>query len=142
MHPCIPIRWLRGTPRVVLILALLPHHGGLGSTASTNQTLYATISPIAKLSVPASVNMAAGATRFSPFLGTLPVNYRARSTPTGTGTVTVRVTSDFTPSGGPSTSAGALTYSCGAATLGTACSGTQTASTTVSTPVLTLPASA
>jgi hypothetical protein len=52
------------------------------------------------------------------------------------------VASDFSPSGGPTAASGALTYLCGGANLGTACSGTQTASTTTQTPVLSVPASA
>jgi hypothetical protein len=104
--------------------------------------LSASFFAIAKLSVPASLTLAAGATGFSPFQASLPLSYRVRTTPGGSGTVTVQVTSDFAPAGGPSAAAGALTYSCGAATLGTPCSGLQTASTTLQTPVLTLPASA
>jgi hypothetical protein len=88
------------------------------------------------------VNAVAGSQKFSPFTGTLPISYRVRTTPSGGGAVTVQVTSDFSPTGGPSAAAGAVTYSCGSASIGTACSGTQTASTTSQTPVLTLPASA
>jgi hypothetical protein len=70
------------------------------------------------------------------------VSYRARTTPVGGGSITLNVSSDLSPSGGPSAATGALAYTCSGATLGTACSGSQTASTTVQTPVLTLPASA
>lgn len=127
-----------------LLVAALAIGNGIGGTGSLNQTLNATLSPIAKLSVPASLNLTAGATKFAPFSGTLAISYRARTTPTptGTGTITVQVSSDFLPTGGPSAAAAALSYTCGSATLGTPCSGTQTASTTVQTPVLTLPSSA
>jgi len=134
-RPCRP--WL-----VRLLAGALAIGSGIGGTGSVNQTLNATLQPIAKLSVPASLSLTAGATGFSPFSGTLAVSYRARSTPTGGGTITVRVTSDFLPTGGPSAAAAALTYTCGNASLGTPCSGTQTASTTAQTLVLTLPASA
>lgn len=123
-------------------LAILPVGGSFGSTASTTQNLHALIYAIAKLSVPASVAMTPNVNRFSPFSASLPVSYRARSTSAGGGAITMKVTSDFSPSGGPSAGAAALTYTCGSATLGTPCSGTQTASTTLQTPVLTLPASA
>ena len=115
---------------------------GIGGTGSGNQTLNATLLPNAKLSVPASLNLTAGASKFAPFSGTLAISYRARTTPSGSGAITLQVTSDFLPAGGPSAAAAALTYTCGGASLGTACSGTRTASTTVQTPVLTLPSSA
>jgi hypothetical protein len=71
------------------------------------------------------------------------VSYQVRTTPGGSGgKITLQVTNDFSPTGGPTAASGALTYVCGGANLGTACSGTQTASTTTSTPVLTVPASA
>ena len=124
----------------LLVGALAIGHG-IGGTGSVNQTLNAALSPIAKLSVPASLILTAGATKFAPFSGTLGVNYRARTTPGGSGTITLRVTSDFLPAGGPSAAAAALSYTCGSASLGTPCSGTQTASTTLQTPVLNLPAS-
>jgi hypothetical protein len=115
----------------------------LASTGTTTQTLNAVLDPIAKLSVPSSVSMIANVTQFSPFSASLTVSYRVRTTPTGTGgSVTMKVSSDFTPAGGPSVGSGTLTYTCGSATIGTPCSGTQTASTTTQTPVLTLPASA
>lgn len=136
------IRRLRGPWLPRLFVGALAIGHGIGGTGSVNQTLRATLPPIAKVSVPASLNLTAGATRFAPFSGTLAVSYRARTTPGGSGTITVRVTSDFIPTGGPSAAAAALSYTCGSASLGTPCSGTQTASTTVQTPVLTLPASA
>ena len=113
-----------------------------GQTGTATQTLSAQIYAAAKLSVPATVTLTVGATKFSTFQGTLTVSYRARTTSTGGGSITAQVSSDFTPTGGPSAATGALTYTCSGATLGTGCSGTQTASTTVQTPVLTLPKSA
>src|SRR5208283_1908743 len=80
-------------------------------------------------------------TTFQPFTATVAVSYEVRTTPVGSGSITLQVTSDFTPTGGPAAAAGALTYVCSGANLGTACSGTQTASTTTQTPVLTVPAS-
>src|ERR1035437_2789838 len=70
----------------LLVGALAIGHG-IGGTGSVNQTLNAALSPIAKLSVPASLILTAGATKFAPFSGTLGVNYRARTTPGGSGCV-------------------------------------------------------
>ena len=113
----------------------------LGASAKVTQTLNAAVSANAKLSVPASVVVAAGQ-RFSGFSAIVPVSYRARTTAQGGGTITVRVSADFSPSGGPSAASGALVYKCSGATLGTGCSGTQTASIVSQTPVLVLPPSA
>ncbi len=113
-----------------------------GSTGTGSQSLTATINPVGSVTAPASASLTTAATTFQPFTGNVTVSYRARTTPAGGGSVTLSVSSDFTPAGGPSAASGALTYTCSGATLGTACSGSQTASTTVQTPVLTLPASA
>jgi hypothetical protein len=116
-----------------------------GGTGSAVQAMSATLQPKGELSVPASLTLSAGASPFAPFTGNLAVSYRVRTTPSGTGstgTITVQVSSDFSPAGGPSAAAGSLTYTCGSASIGTACSGTQTSSTTTQTPVATLPASA
>lgn len=129
--------WLSG-----LLMGALAIGNGIAGTGSANETLDATLQPIAELSVPSPVGLSPGG-QFAPFTGTLTVSYKARTTPpnTGGGTITVEVSSDFTPSGGPSAAAGALTFTCGSAGLGTPCSGTKTASTTTQVTVVTLPAS-
>ncbi|MGO4882524.1 MAG: hypothetical protein ACLP59_17075 [Bryobacteraceae bacterium] len=123
----------------LLTLVMIP---ASGSTGTASQSLTATISPVGSVTAPASASLTSGATTFQPFKGGLTVSYQARTTPVGGGSITLNVSSDFSPAGGPSAASGALTYTCSGATLGTACSGSQTASTTVQTPVLTLPASA
>jgi hypothetical protein len=123
----------------LLTLAMIP---ASGSTGTGSQTLSATINPVGSISAPAAASLTTSATTFQPFKGNLTVNYWARTTPVGGGSMTLNVSSDFSPSGGPSAAAGTLAYTCSGATLGTACSGSQTASTTVQTPVLPLPASA
>src|ERR1035438_9020922 len=97
-----------------------------GSTGSGTQTLTATFSPEGSLIVPSSATLTSGVTTFQPFTGPLTITYRARTTPVGGGTVTVNVSSDFAPAGGPSVANGVLQYNCSGATLGTGCSGTQT----------------
>ncbi|HVN04043.1 MAG TPA: hypothetical protein VMT86_06465 [Bryobacteraceae bacterium] len=124
-----------------LALILSVHPAG-SSTGTASQSLAATIRPAGSISAPALAALRTTAANFQPFTGTLSLNYRVRTTPSGGGNVTLRVTSDFTPSGGPSVAAGALSYTCTGATLGVACIGTQPASTAVQTPVVTLPASA
>lgn len=123
---------------VSVVLSGLPAGGGTGSTT---QTITATILPGLALSAPASAVLTHSTNNFQPFQTNLALNYEARTTPTGSGRITLQITSDFTPTGGPSAASGALTYTCGSAALGTPCSGSQTASTTAQTPVLTLPAS-
>jgi hypothetical protein len=127
---------------MVLALGAILVRCGYADTGTATQTLSAAIYPIAKLSVPSSAALVPGVNPFIQFQASMQVNYRARTTSAGGGSITVQVTSDFTPSGGPSAASGSLTYLCGGASLGIACSGSQTASTSLQTPVLTLPASA
>jgi len=122
-----------------LVLGALPVGGSIGTGS---QRLSATVCPVGSISVPAAAALTTSATTFQPFAGSITMSYRARTTPAGGGNITLSVTSDFTPAGGPSVAAGALAYTCNGATLGAACSGTQTASTTFATPVLALPAAA
>jgi hypothetical protein len=117
------------------------------ATLTTTQTLQAVVSPLGGLfSFPSSVTLTKTGTTFSSFTGNLSIQYDARTTQsTGGGSITVEVTSDFTPAGGPSIasppSAGdKLTYTCSGATLGTGCSGTQKVSSTASTSVISLSA--
>jgi hypothetical protein len=124
-----------------LLIALLPFPSD-GGTGTTTQTLSATINPGYALTTPATAALTHGQNYFQPFQTTFAVNYEVRTSPSGSGKITLQVTNDFAPSGGPSAASGVLTYTCGAANLGTPCSGTQTASTTAQTPLLTLPASA
>ena len=131
-----PRGWLPG-----LLVGCLMVGNATGGTGSATQALNVTLTPVAELSVPATLTLTAGASPFAPFTGSLAVSYRARTTSTGGGTLTLEVSSDFSPAGGPSAAASNLTFTC-ASGLGTNCSGTQTASTTVQTTVVTLPASA
>jgi hypothetical protein len=127
-------------PWLLLALGSLPAGGGTGTAT---RTLSATVSPVGALNIPATATLSKGSNSFQPFAATVPVNYQVRTTPAGSGgSITLKVASDFSPTGGPAAASGDLTYVCSGANLGTACSGTQTASTATSTPVLTVPASA
>jgi hypothetical protein len=85
---------------------------------------------------------------FADYTGTTNYTYKIRTTATsGSGSITLKVTTDFAPAGGPSvatppTAGDALDYTCTVTSPGTACSGTQTSSTTSSTPVTTFGAGA
>jgi len=111
--------------------------------AGVSQTLNAQLAALGKVSAPASVTLNSTGTVFSPYTGSLILRYRVRSTPSGTGgTITLQATGEFSPSGGPTISSGALLYNCSGATLGTPCSGVNTASLSSQTNVATNPPSA
>jgi len=132
---------LRILGRGVLVAFLTPAIVN-SDVRSTTQTLSASLYPLGKVTVSPALALTRSGQPFSAYSGTLPVNYVVRTTSGGGGSVTLQATSEFSPSGGPSVAAGALTYTCSGATLGTACSGAQTVSTAAQTPVLTLPAGA
>jgi hypothetical protein len=121
---------------------------GLAQAQTT--TLTVAIGPEAALSVTAATTpLATTSTTFgNPFTGTTTMNYMIRtSKSSGTGTITVEVTSDFSGAGGPSvgnppTAGDTLAYTCAVATPGTPCSGAQTASTKAATAVGTFGAGA
>jgi len=118
------------------------------STGTT--TLSVTIAPEAALQInTATTTVTAAGTSFnSSYTGTTSLTYKIRTTTTtGSGAITLKVTTDFSPAGGPSvlsppTAGDALAYTCTLASPGTACSGSQTASTTASTSVGTFGANA
>ena len=125
-------------PRFARLAAVLIFAPGflLGATGSTTQTLSATIDAIGKVSVPSSLTLTSAGTTFVAYSGNLSVSYKARTTTSGS--LTLKATADFSPAGGPSITSGQLTYTCSAASLGAACSGTQTVSTASPTNVVTL----
>ena len=120
------------------LLCVLP--GAQAASTTVSNTLDANIKALGALSVPGTVTLAGSGKVFNSFTGSLTVQYRARTTSTGGGNLTMQVTRDF-QTGGPSVASGDLTYVCGTAGLGTAC-GSTTASTSSATAVVTLPASA
>jgi hypothetical protein len=129
-------------PAVITLLLLT----GVAQAQNTvTQTLSATIVPLGGLfSVPSSLPLTNTGANFNAFTGTITLSYRARTTQgAGQGTITVKATSDFTPSGGPSvahppSSGDSFTYVCSGATLGASCSGSQTVSTTAATNVVSI----
>ncbi len=105
---------------------------------TTTQTLAPNILPAAKLSVPANVTLTSSNQHFGSFNGSLLVSYWVRTSDGGVGSVVVQANSEFSPAGGPT--AEEVTYSCSGATLGTACSGTQTIQTSSQSSIVVLPA--
>jgi hypothetical protein len=134
-----------------MVLLLVLGVGGLAHAqfaASGATTLSVTVGAEAAISVTTSTtSMTTTGTTFSnPFTGTTNFSYKVRTTTTGgNGTITLKVTTDFSPANGPSvatppTAGDALSYTCTLGGVGTACTGSQTASTSASTSVATFAA--
>src|SRR5436190_6834351 len=116
---------------VALITSCPAIYAQFAATGTT--TVSVAISAEAALQVTTTTTtLAATGTTFSAYTGTTSLLYKIRTTQsTGTGTITLKVTSDFSPINGPSVatppSAGdALTYTCTVAAPGTGCSGSLT----------------
>jgi hypothetical protein len=111
----------------------------LANSSSATQTLSANLGPAAKVAVVQPVvNLLRTGPVFTSYSGSVELRYRVRTTPTGSCTLSAIGTGDFTPAGGPSTTNGDVTFTCGGATLGTACSGTQTVKTGSPTAIVTV----
>lgn len=132
----------------ILLLGTSMAYAQLGTTAPTG-ILSVAVSAEAGLTVnTATTNLTSVGTNFSPYTGTTNLTYYIRTTKVGgSGSIVLQVTSDFSPANGPSvgsppTVGDALTYTCTVSSPGTACSGTQTASTGSTTNVATFGANA
>ena len=128
---------------VVIAGAMLGGWSAAEAPAATlvrSNTAQPLIAAAGDLFVPGAKTLTRVGTAFSPYTGSITLSYHARTSAAGSATITMQATSDFTGSH-PSVGAGDLTYNCGPADLGTACSGTQTASTTTSQAVVSIPPS-
>ncbi len=115
----------------------------VADTRTTTQTLTMYIQPDADVSVPASAQLTRSGAAFGQYTGSLTVDYWARTTLTsGSGQITVKAAAEFTPTGGPTVSSGAFSFTCGSATLGTACTGSQTVSASAAKTLVAIPAGA
>jgi hypothetical protein len=130
-------------PLVLLVLSPLGHAQGLGTPTVTNQ-VSVTVGAEAGLTIGgAATALTTAGSNFSNYTGTTPFTYFIRTGKTaGSGFIKLQVTTDFAPTGGPSvatplTAGDTLSYTCTVSSPGTACSGSQTASTTSQTPVAT-----
>lgn len=106
--------------------------------ATTVQSVSVSIAAQGRLYFPASVSLTRSGGPFTPYTGPLAFTYRVRTTATGSATVTVQASGEFSPTGGPTVASGALTYTCASDGYATPCSGSQTVSTSAQRPVLNL----
>jgi hypothetical protein len=84
---------------------------------------------------------------FTNYTGTTNLTYKIRTASGGTGSITAKVTTDFSPANGPSvasppTGGDTLSYTCTVTSPGSACSGSVAASTSADTSVATFGAAA
>lgn len=138
--------------RLVLLTLLaalsgVPAQAQFAGTGST--TVSVTVGPEAAIQVDTTTtSLSTTGTVFNDFTGATNFTYKIRTgASSGTGTITLQVTADFSPAGGPSvasppTAGDTLAYTCTVSSPGTGCSGSQTSSTTASTPVVTFGANA
>jgi hypothetical protein len=137
-----------------LLLTASSGHAQLGSTTGTT-TVNVTVGAEAALSITTgTTNLTSTGTNFSNYTGTTNLTYFVRTTATGgSGSITLRVTTDFNCAAGgpcvatPPTTGDALSYTCSVSNPGnngtaTGCTGAQTASTTAQTSVSTFGADA
>jgi hypothetical protein len=122
------------TTLIIVACALLAM-AGLAQAQSTT-TLQVVVGPEAALTVTTgTTNLTTASTTFADnYTGTTALTYMIRTTKVGgSGSITVKITADFGPAGGPSVAApasgDAMTYNCTVSAPGTACTGPVTAAT-------------
>ncbi len=133
---------------IIGILSLsISAHAQFAGTGTT--TVSVTVGAEAAIQVnTATTTLTNVGTIFNNYTGSTSLSYKIRTTKVGgSGSITLKVTSDFAPAGGPSvavppTAGDALSYTCTAAAPGTACVGSITSSTAASTSVATFGADA
>jgi hypothetical protein len=125
-----------------LCASLLAAGIAVAGSGTVTQAVSVELDSAGKVSVASGVVVSNSGNIFNNYVGSLTVNYRFRTTPAGSGSITLRAGADFTPAGGPSVGAGVLAYTCGGAGLGTPCSGSQTVATGAERPVVQIPVSA
>lgn len=133
---------LKTLPLVALCLLLTASLASAQfGTPSGTTSVSVTVGPQAGLNI---TNSTTGLTLSgSNYAGTTNLTYFVRTSATGgSGSISLEVTTDFSPSGGPSvgtppTSGDALSYTCTVASPGSPCTGTQTASISGTTTVAT-----
>ena len=142
---------MKRSGRTILIAVVLGVSGAYAQSFNTTGTtsMSVTVGAEASLAVnTATTTLTTSGGIFAAFTGSTSLTYKIRTTQsTGTGSITLKVTTDFSPANGPSVAtppngSDTLTYTCTAAAPGTACSGTQTSSTTSQTSVTTFGAGA
>ena len=129
---------------ILLTISAQAQFAGTGTT-----TVSVTVGAEASLQVnTATTTLTNVGTIFNAYTGSTSLTYKMRTTKVGgSGTITLQVTSDFSPANGPSvatppTAGDALSYTCTVAAPGTACVGSVTSSTSSATSVATFGANA
>ena len=126
----------------VAILAAVSAQAQFAGTGTTSVSV--TVAAEASIQVnTATTTLTNVGTIFAAYTGTTSLTYKMRTTKVGgSGTITLQVTSDFSPANGPSvttppTAGDALAYTCTVAAPGTACVGSVNSSTAAATSVAT-----
>jgi hypothetical protein len=135
-------RILALTALALLLAASSALAQSFGPTGTT--TLSVTVGNEAQIEINTQTTTFSTSTAFADYTGTTNLTYKIRTSKGGNGgSITVEVTSDFSPTGGPTvggtqlTSGDNPTYVCSASSPATACSGSVTASTSAGTAVYT-----
>src|SRR5712691_9010850 len=85
---------------ITVAFTAIPANAQLGSGTGTT-TLNVTVGAEAGLTVAATTNLTSVGTNFTSFTGSTALTYYIRTTQsTGAGSITAKVTADFTPTGG------------------------------------------
>lgn len=107
--------------------------------SAQSQTINVQLVPAVSITVPGTVTLSKAGMTFGSFSSpAVTLRFKIRNTQSsGSGSVTVQATSEFAPGNGPRSANGDFTYTCSAASVGSACVGTQTVSTTTTTAVVT-----
>lgn len=133
-----------------MLAASLPaaaQNGNFASNGTTSVNVSIAAEAAIRIDTGSTALSTSGVGFTSDYTGATNFTYKIRTQKSGgTGTITLKVTADF-PSGGPSvasppTPGDTLQYTCAVTSPGAACSGSQTASTTASTPLATFGADA
>ncbi len=132
----------------IALLTLTVVAGPVLADDTGNSTVSVTVGAEADFTTVGNATLTTAGSTFLAYTGTTAFTYKIRtSQTTGSGAITLKITSDFSPTGGPSvasppTAGDTLSYTCSVASPGTACSGSQTASTSSETSVATFGADA
>jgi len=122
------------------LLAGLGAGSAFGDSATGTTNLQVTVAPEASIVVDTATTPLTSSGIFGDYTGTTGYTYKIRTTQsTGSGSVVLQISSDFAPTGGPSVGSpvngDTLSYTCTTTAPATACSGSQTSSTSTTTPV-------
>src|SRR5712691_6432704 len=138
---------MKKTSAIALLLVASLAHAQSGTTNPTNN-VNLTVAAEAGLTMAGDANLTSVGTNFSNYTGTTNFTYFIRTgAASGSGSINLKVTTDFGPAGGPSvttppTGGDALTYLNTVSAPGSAVAGSQTALTTSTTGVATFGADA